>query len=73
LRDLEPFKGQVTEVDSVICPGVDGDGIAGGAAADAGALDPREADRFGDDDAAIIRGIEGLDFAAGTSGSIQSD
>ncbi|MGI8569345.1 MAG: hypothetical protein ACR2KT_09905 [Methylocella sp.] len=63
---LDPIDGQVSEVDVVIWPGVDGDGSAGAAVVDAGALDPRDADRLGYGHGAITRGIEHLDHAART-------
>ena len=64
-RGLDPVEDQVAEVDGVIWPRVDGDVIAG-RAVDAGALDACNADRIGDGYAAIMRGIEHLDLAAGT-------
>jgi len=64
IRALDPIDAQVSEVDYVIRPGVDGDGIAG-SVVDAGAIDSRDADRFGDDYGAVIRRIERLDLATG--------
>jgi hypothetical protein len=64
LCGLEPIEGQMTEVDGIVWPGVDGDRNRAAGAVDAGAVDPGEADRFADGRAAIIRGIERFYFTA---------
>lgn len=45
-RALEPIDGEVSDVNHVVWPGVDGDGMAR-AVVDAGALEASDADRLG--------------------------